>query len=82
MSTTFEAPKYAVARPALLVKQKVAVFEMIPAVELGTIRSIPAGVGTAQPSRRTKSEPGRELPVEHGTTAGAVKVPLYGSTVR
>lgn len=82
MSTTFEAPKYAVATPAIFTKQKVTVLEMVPGTELGATRSIPAGIGTAQPTRRTRNEPGRELPVEPGTTGGIVRVPLYGSNAR
>lgn len=82
MSATFDAPKYAVARSAIFTKQKVSVLEMVPGTQMGATRSIPAGVGTALPSRRVKTEPGRELPVEPGTTGGAVRVPLYGSIAR
>lgn len=83
MSTTFNSPKYAIATPAIFTKQKVTVLEMVPGTQMGGTRSIPAGIGTAIPSRRTKNEPGQELPVDHTTTdRDTVRVPLYGSTVR
>jgi len=79
MDMTFAPVRYAVAPTAKIQRQLVTSYEIVPVGSIGEVRSIPAGVDTASPSKRYRTEEGRELPVETDTSAGPslVKLPQY-----